>query len=152
LYPLHVINLNVLIAQGRSDLFFRLEIIKKIVGIILITFTVHWGISIMIVGQIVCSLISYFLNSYYTEKFLNYSFIEQFYDIFHSLFLAMLMGVGIYMIKFLSISQLSLLLTAQIVTGIVSYVVLCRLTKLPLFMEVWQIIKSKLFQLCRIQH
>jgi len=150
LYPLHVINLNVLKAQGRSDLFFRLEIIKKILGVVFIVCTFHWGISMMIAGQIAVSIISYFLNSYYTEKFLDYSFMEQFHDIFHSLLLSIIMAAGIYMINFLSISQQSLLLTAQITTGIVLYAVLCQLTKLPSFMESLEMIKPKLLQLCRI--
>jgi len=150
LYPLHVINLNVLKAQGRSDLFFRLEIIKKVLAVAFIFSTFQWGISMMIMGQIAVSFISYFLNSYYTGKFLDYSIMEQFRDISHSFLLSILMAVGVYMINFLPISQQSLLLTAQIATGIVLYTVLCQITKLPSFMQSLEMIKPKLLQLYRI--
>ncbi len=150
LYPLHVINLNVLKAQGRSDLFFRLEVIKKILGVVLLACTFHWGISMMIVGQIVGSIIAYFLNSYYTWKLLDYSVIEQCRDFFHSLILSIVMAAGVYMINFLSISQQSLLLIVQIATGIILYALLCQLTKLPSFVESLEMIKPKLSQLCRI--
>ncbi|MCX5807670.1 MAG: lipopolysaccharide biosynthesis protein [Proteobacteria bacterium] len=150
LYPLHAINLSVLVAQGRSDLFFRLEILKKMLGVALIVLTFHWGISVMISGQIVGSIICYFLNSYYTGKFLDYPIVEQLRDLLHSLILSVLMAGGIHVITFLSISQQPFLLIAQIVTGIVLYVVLCRLTKLPSFMESLEMIKPKLTQICCI--
>ncbi|MGO9022559.1 MAG: lipopolysaccharide biosynthesis protein [Syntrophobacteraceae bacterium] len=150
LYPLHVINLNVLIAQGRSDLFFRLEIVKKILATILVVCTFHWGISAMIVGQIAGSFICYFLNSYYTGKFLGYSIIEQFGDLFHSLILSILMAIGIYTVNIFPILQPCVLLFVQISIGIISYVVLCRLTKLPSFMESVEVIKPRLLQLCRV--
>lgn len=144
LYPLHVLNLNVLLAQGRSDLFFRLEILKKIVGVILIAVTYRWGISIMIVGQIVGSIFSYFLNSYYTGVLIDYPIFEQLGDLRHSLILSILMAGGIYLINFFSIAQQSLLLIVQIVTGIVIYIMLCRLTKLPSFTETMELIKPKM--------
>jgi len=66
LYPLHAINLNVLKAQGRSDLFLKLEVIKKFNALIAILVTYRWGITAMIIGQIVTSIIAYYLNSYFT--------------------------------------------------------------------------------------
>ncbi len=65
LFPLQLMNLNVLQALGRSDLFFRLEIIKKVMIAINIAITWRWGISAMIYGMIVNSIIAYYLNSYY---------------------------------------------------------------------------------------
>jgi len=55
----------VLQAIGRSDLFLRLEIIKKVLIIINVSITWQWGISAMICGMIINSLLSYYLNSYY---------------------------------------------------------------------------------------
>jgi len=60
------------------------------------------------------------------------------------------MAVGVYMINFLPISQQSLLLITQITTGIISYAVLCQLSRLPSFIESMEMIKPKLSQLCRI--
>jgi O-antigen/teichoic acid export membrane protein len=150
LYPLHVINLNVLVAQGRSDLFFRLEVLKKVLGVALIVFTYRWGISIMIFGQILGSFICYFLNSYYTKKFLNYSLKEQIHDLFHSFILSLLMAGWVYIINYVPIFNQSVLLLLQIASGIALYATLCWLTRLPSFVESVEMIKPKFKQVCSI--
>ena len=147
LYPLHVINLNVLMAQGRSDLFFRLEILKKILTVIVIAVTYRWGIIAMIYGQIVTSCFAYILNSYYTGKMLDYPTTEQIQDLIPSLTLASIMGVVIYALKYVPIVNQSALLIVQIMTGIVLYAGLCYIFRLSSFMEVIAIIKSKLLNL-----
>lgn len=150
IFPLHVINLNALQAQGRSDLFFRLEVIKKIIAVVLLFVTYRWGISMMIVGQIVCSILCYFLNSYYTGKFLHYSIIEQIIDLSHTFMISTLMAAMVYSIRYLSIPNQNILLFAQVATGIIFYIVLCRVTKLSSFMETMTMIKPKLKQCCCI--
>ena len=64
MYPLHALNLNMLQVQGRSDLFLKLEIIKKIIAIPTIIIGIYWGIKIMIIGMMVNTLVAYYLNSY----------------------------------------------------------------------------------------
>lgn len=142
LYPLHVINLNVLLAQGRSDLFFRLEILKKILVVIAITLTYRWGIIAMIYGQIVTSCLAYFLNAYYTGKMLDYPITEQIQDLIPSLVLAGIMGSGVYALKYTSISNQLALLSAQIMTGIVIYTGTCYIFRISSFMEIIEVIKS----------
>ena len=147
LYPLHVINLNVLMAQGRSDLFFRLEILKKILIIIAIAVTYRWSITAMIYGQIVTSCLAYLLNSYYTGKMLDYPITEQIWDLMPSLTLASIMGGGVYALHYTPIDNQSALLLVQIVTGIVLYTLLCYIFRLSSFMEVIEMVKSKLLNL-----
>ena len=96
LFPLHVMNLNVLQALGRSDLFLRLEIIKKVLIVINIAITWRWGISAMIYGMIVMSIISYYLNSYYTGVLIGYPIREQLRDLFSYIIMAVLMGMAVY--------------------------------------------------------
>ena len=139
LYPLHVINLSVLQALGRSDLFLRLEIIKKVLIVINIVVTWRWGISAMIYGMIAVSLISYYLNSYYSGVLLGYSLWEQLRDLFSSLIIAVLMGLVIYMAGLLPFPNYWSMLLVQIAIGIVVYVGLCRLFRLKAFMEIWQV-------------
>lgn len=50
-YPIHAINLNLLQVQGRSDLFLRLEIIKKSIGVIILFLTIPLGLKIMCLGS-----------------------------------------------------------------------------------------------------
>ena len=147
LYPLHVINLNVLIAQGRSDLFFRLEVLKKIIVVIAIAVTYRWGIIAMIYGQIATSCIAYFLNAYYTGKMLDYPITEQIHDLIPSLALAVIMGLAVYSFKYTPMVNQLVLLAAQTLTGIVLYAVLCYIFRISSFMEIIEMVKSKVLDL-----
>lgn len=144
LYPIHLINLNALKAQGRTDLFLRLEILKKILIVIAIAVTYRWGIIAMIYGQIATSCLAYFLNAYYTGKMLDYPITEQIQDMMPSLTLACIMGTGVYVLKYTSISNDLTLLFAQVVAGIVFFTILCFIFRVSFFTEVIEIVKAKL--------
>jgi O-antigen/teichoic acid export membrane protein len=137
LFPLHLINLNALQALGRSDLFLRLEIIKKVLIVMNIIVTWRWGISAMIYGMMVTSILSYYLNSYYIGILIGYSVWEQLSDMYSYLIMALLMGFGVYAIGLVSFPNYWSLLLVQIATGIGIYVCLCRLFRLTAFMEIW---------------
>lgn len=81
LYPLHAINLNILQVMGRSDLFLKLEVIKKIIAIAPIVIGVFYGIEFMLLGSVFTSFIAYFLNSHYSAGLINYPTIDQLRDI-----------------------------------------------------------------------
>lgn len=117
LYPLHALNLNMLVVQGRSDLFLRLEIIKKALAVPVIVLAVIWGIKAMILGMVLLSLIAYYLNSYWSGKLIGYSFLEQIKDVIPSLMLAVTMS-SIVFIEGLVVSLPALqLLIIQLITG-----------------------------------
>jgi teichuronic acid exporter len=155
LYPLHLMNLNILQAVGRSDLFLRLEIIKKVMVVINIAVTWRWGISAMICGMIVISIISYYLNSYYTGIMIDYPIIEQALDLSPYLIMALLMGMAVYVAGLLPFSHQWSVLLVQITTGSVLYVFLCRVLRLRAFMEIWQAmwykIKTSGLRISRVQ-
>lgn len=90
-YPIHAINLNLLQVKGRSDLFFRLEIVQKMLGVIILCVTLPFGLKVMCYGEILLSILCLFVNTYYTGKLLNLGFIEQMKDIFPSFILSILM-------------------------------------------------------------
>lgn len=96
LYPLQALNLNMLNVKGRSDLFLRLEIIKKILAVPTIIIGVLYGIKIMIAGMIVNSLIAYYLNSYWSGKLIGYPIGEQIMDILPAFAVALVMGLLVY--------------------------------------------------------
>jgi teichuronic acid exporter len=81
LYHLHSINLNILKVMGRSDLFLKLEIIKKINITIAIFIGIQFGIWGLLIGSVISSYVALFINMYYTRKFINYSYKEQFGDL-----------------------------------------------------------------------
>jgi teichuronic acid exporter len=81
-YPIHALNLNILNVKGRSDLFLKLSIIKKtIVSVVLVT-SLPFGIKGLIIGQIVSSWLALFINCYYSRCLIEYTFLQQFKDIF----------------------------------------------------------------------
>ena len=150
LYPLHVINLNVLIAQGRSDLFFRLEILKKILVTVAIGLTWRWGITAMIYGQIVTSIVSYYMNSYYTGKLLSYPIAEQLKDCLPILGLASLMGCGVLLVRYIPLQNNYLLLFLQIIIGVVLYILFCSFARISSFLEIRSMAQEK-YQFLRHQ-
>ena len=145
MYPLQVINLNVLKSLGRSDLFFRLEILKKILISLAILSTYRFGVLGLLLGQVALSFLSYILNSYYTSKFLSYGIWEQMSDVAHPLFLGIVMGVIIHFFfnHLFEPEQYFLILLVQIPLGIVIYASLCHFTKLSSFYEAIQLIRVK---------
>lgn len=80
-YPIHAINLNLLTVKGRSDLFFRLEVFKKIIGVCIMVVTIPHGIIWMVSGGIVSSMISLIINTYYTGKLINVGYLKQMGDL-----------------------------------------------------------------------
>lgn len=96
LYPINSYNLNVLKVKGRSDLFLRLEVIKKILITVIISFTIQFGIEGLIWGQLFTSIIVLFINTYYTGKFIQYNIVQQARDILPIIFLAGVAGAGVY--------------------------------------------------------
>lgn len=122
LYPLQVINLNVLKARGRSDLFLKLEIIKRALVIVGIFVGYRWGVSGLIISQTVVSLIAYYLNSYYTSKVAKYSIWEQLSDVLPYLVVASIMGALVFVSGYLPIESRLLILSIQILVGVVFYI------------------------------
>lgn len=94
-YPVHALNLNLLKVKGRSDLFLRLEIIKKIIGICILCISVPMGIVAMCYFSIFTSIICLIINTYYTGKLINVGFIRQMFDIAPTLILSMVMWVTV---------------------------------------------------------
>lgn len=94
-YPVHGINLNMLMVRGRSDLFLKLEIIKKILGITILCCSLPFGLVAFCGAQIVSSVLSLYVNTWYTEKFYNFGFLKQMKDILPTLVLGLVMFWGV---------------------------------------------------------
>ncbi len=126
-WHVQVLNLSLLKAKGRSDLFFKLEIVKKIMTLVILCATVPFGILIMCVGSVISSIISMGINSYYTGKLMNFGIIKQFKEMGPSLLYSLFMGVVIYLCL-LSIHDLVMQLMVGTAIGIVFYVGISKLT------------------------
>lgn len=88
-YPIHAINLNLLQVKGRSDLFLKLEIIKKIIGVIILAISVPFGLIFMCYFRIFNSFITLFINTYYTGKLLDMGFMKQMHDLYPTYLLSL---------------------------------------------------------------
>ena len=96
LYPLHAYNLNILNVKGRSDLFLKLEIVKKILVVVMIFLTLRFGILGLIWGQLVSSILAFFINTHYSGKFLNYNAWKQIKDILPLIIMAFIAGAIVW--------------------------------------------------------
>lgn len=135
LFPLHSLNLNMLQIQGRSDLFLRLEIIKKLFGMGPLLLGIFVDIYHMMVGSVVVSCFSYYLNAYYSGPALGYSVKEQIIDILPSFCVALMMFIVVYLLSFLSINPF-LLFPIQFIVGAIITIVLCKCFKLSEYYDV----------------
>ncbi len=143
LYPLHAINLNMLQVLGRSDIFLYLEIMKKFLAIIPICLGIFVGIYWMLVASIFTGILSFFLNSIYTGKFLGYTSWMQLKDVSADYGVAFIVAISVYFFKFLSCSNLCILLI-QIFTGFLVLLVTCEIIKLSEYLEIKNIIMLRM--------
>lgn len=133
-YPLHALNLNMLQVQGRSDLFLRLEIYKKIIGVGPLLLGIFVGLYWMLIGSFFTSMIAYYLNAYYSGPFLNYSIREQICDFLPSLGIAVTMALAVFAMSFMPLSPF-LLLPAQVIAGAGITIALCEHFRLAEYIE-----------------
>ncbi len=134
-YPFQALLLNLLKAKGRSDLFFNLEVLKKILTVIVIAITYRWGVAGLIWGQIVLSVLGYYINSYYVIRLVHYSLKEQLADLAPYAGVSALMGFGVYLVQFVSLPNEVFQLAAEVLLGTALYVVLSYVFGLPAFLE-----------------
>ena len=141
LYPINAINLNMLQVQGRSDLFLKLEILKKIIGTVPLLLGIFVNIYWMLWGSVITGLVAYYLNAYYSGRFLSYGIWKQVKDILPSFTVASVMAAVVYALSFITMPYLPLMLV-QIVTGVALAVVMCELCRLDAYLEVKTILMS----------
>ena len=142
-YPIHTANLNAIKAMGRSDLFLILEIVKKVVGLVVMFSTIWFGVMVMAYSLLFTSIVSQIINSWPNKKLMNYSYLEQLKDILPGILLAVFMGICVKLIEFLPLGlPLAVTLILQILLGVTIYMSLSKLFKLESFEYLLSIAKS----------
>jgi O-antigen/teichoic acid export membrane protein len=143
LYPLQLINLEILKVKGRSDLFFRLEIIKRSLVVISIFITYPWGISAMLVGQIGVVVSAYFLNSFYSERLIGYPMKSQLMDALPAFVFSGLMAGGMLLVALLLPSSSDFIrLVVQTGVGLILYFFLNWVTRSEALFEILALAKQ----------
>lgn len=131
-YPIHTANLNAIKAMGRSDLFLKLEIVKKVVGIALLLSTMWFGVMAMAYSLLISSVLSQIINSWPNRKLLRYGYLEQLKDILPGIALAVLMGCCVNLVGLFHLTNIVTLLI-QIPLGAVIHIVSSALLHLESF-------------------
>ncbi len=124
--PIHSANLNAIKAMGRSDIFLKLEIIKKTIGMVLLLSTMWFGVMAMAYSLLVSSVTSQLINSWPNRKLLDYKYEEQILDILPCLGISIAMGIPVYFIKYLGFNDLVTLII-QFFLGVAIYIGLSKL-------------------------
>ncbi|SMC38367.1 lipopolysaccharide biosynthesis protein [Cellulophaga tyrosinoxydans] len=146
LYPIHSYNLQILNVKGRSDLFLKLEVIKKILVVLVILISLQYGIYGLLYGSVISSIFAFFINTHYSGKFLNYSAWQQIKDLLPIIILAVFTGVVVYYIDHLL--QLNFLndfsrLSLGTLSGVITFVSTAYLIKISSLTELIDIIQRK---------
>ena len=142
-YPLQAINLNMLLVQGRSDLFLGLEIAKKIVLVGPILVGAFIGIMPMLYANLVGCVIAFFLNSHYSGKLFGYSSWMQIKDVCLSYTIATIIAISVFFLKYLPLSFWSILLM-QVVLGTSVFFFICKFGSIMEYKEIAAIINKQI--------
>lgn len=142
-YPIHTANLSAIKAMGRSDLFLKLEIVKKTVGLTVLLITMKHGVLVMAYSLLFVSVMGQIINSWPNRKLLNYGYLEQIKDILPGIILSVVMGGGIYPIQWLGLSNLGTI-SLQVLLGVAIYMILSQLFKVQSYQYVWDLVKPYL--------
>ena len=142
-YPVHAINLNLLQVKGRSDLFLKLEIIKKIITVIILCITLPLGLIPMCVGMIFNSIIALIINTHYTGKLISLGFFRQMKDLLPTLLLSLATGAIVYATVTYIPMESWLALSIGVIEGILLYAGVAKLLNFPESSELISIIHRK---------
>lgn len=127
-YPIHAINLNLLQVMGRSDLFLKLEIIKKCIGVTILCVTIPFGLIAMCVGGIVSSVLSLVVNTHYTGKLIRVGFLLQIRDLLPTLLYSLSMGLIVFGLVYI-LTGLWLQLIGGVLIGILYFLFITKVTR-----------------------
>ena len=140
-YPVHTANLNAIKAMGRSDIFLKLEIIKKIVGMSLLLSTMWFGVMAMAYSLLVSCVLSQIINSWPNKQLLGYGYLEQLRDLIPGVILAVIMGICVYFIGYINLPNI-IVLIIQVIVGATIYIVMSIVFRLESFLYLWNMVKT----------
>jgi len=145
LYPIHTSNLSAINAKGRSDIFLKLEIIKKAYGMAILLVSVLCFDSVMAIawGGVVSSLVSAAINAHPNKELISYGYLEQMHDILPTILLSLVMFAVVYAMNALALPTV-LLLVLQVLAGVAVYGGLAVLFRLESMQFIGQFVKKLL--------
>lgn len=139
--PIHTANLQAIKAMGRSDIFLKLEIKKKVFGLVVLISSMHYGVMAIAVSGMVSTLFSSVVNSMPNKKIIDYGYFEQISDLFNGIIPLTLMSLAVAGVRILCLSTI-IELVLQVIVGAIVYVLISFITKNESFLYILSTIKG----------
>lgn len=144
--PIHTANMQAIKAIGRSDVYLKLESVKKIIELAVLLVVMWISVNAIVIGMAVCTTLFVFVNAYPNKKFINYTIKEQLLDILPSVLMSCVMFVCVYMVNYVNVLDWVKILM-QVVIGIIVYVGLSVITKNAEFKQLKQICLEMIYKI-----
>jgi len=143
LYPLHMYNLLILQVKGRSDLFLKLEIIKKVILVGIIVISIFYGFTSLLFGYVIASITALFINTYYAGTMIDYSMKQQLLDILPIFLISICMGILVFFVNsnLIDYNNISRLIISSSAGGII-YIFLAFIFKFQSISDIRNIIRK----------
>ena len=142
--PIGFLNLNLLYVKGESKLILRLEIIKKLIGFFILLVSAPFGLTSIVIGRALYSLVSFYINTYYTGKHIKLDFFAQLRIIMPQFILSLSLGILVYVVT-LTITGLSYQLFIGMLVGAGYYVFMSYILKFESFLGIIDVLKKRIF-------
>ena len=143
--PMSTANLEAIKALGRSDIFLKLEIVKKAIGIILLIMSIPYGVTAIAVSAVITTLISTLINTIPNQKILHYGYLQQLWDITPTIVVSLIMGVTIRLFRLCITAPLPLLIV-QVLCGCMVYIGLSYIFKIETFQYIINLLKDRIIK------
>ena len=142
-WPMDIANLQALNAMGRSDVFLKLEIVKKVVGVVILLLSMKCGAVTFIAWKAAGDFLCTFINAWPNQKLLGYSIRQLWRDILPAVLVSAVMGAVVYCSCFLLPAGF-LGLGGQVMLGVAVYLFLSWILRLESFSYLWNLVWDKL--------
>ena len=126
-------------AIGRSDLYLKMTIIRRVSYVVLLLLVINKGVMAIAFTNIITVFIAFFVNGFYLSKYLKYSYLERIRDLLPAILLSACMGVGVYFVGML-FNLMLLKLFIQIIVGVLIYLILSKVFKVKSYLKIEQML------------
>lgn len=139
--PIHTANLQAIKAVGRSDIFLKLEIIKKLLSVSVLCISVRFGVLAIALSGIITTFLTTIINAFPNKRLIKYGYIQQMIDMFNGIIPLIIMSISVIAVDFLPLNTL-LCLILKILVGTFAYISVSAVMKLESFCYIFGILKS----------
>lgn len=141
IYPITSLNTNIIKSLGKGNIYFYMQLFKRVIGICLIIGGLRYGMLGLMWVLVLNAYLMYGVNIYFANKLLKYSLLEQLGDIVKNLYITILCSLPTVALVFLNINMF-VLMGMQIVMFVMCFILVCILTKNSTYNDFLKLIKS----------